>query len=172
VTLELRAASPPAESTRALAAALLGPRRGGRAQAPGHHLLVLTGPQAGRAEQHGPEEVIGRGRGATISLPDPGVSRRHLRLRLTAAGAAAEDLGAKNGLRLNGVRVDRGPALVRPGDELTLGETVVALVAGRGGAGGPPRPAPRAGRLPPLGAPLLAAALLAVGAAALALATP
>ena len=66
-------------------------------------------------------------------------------------------------MRVNGVRIDRRPVPVRAGDEITLGETTVALADGapepRGAAG------PRSRR-----ASLVVAALLALSAAALALA--
>jgi len=175
-------AGEPFDSTRTAAAALLRDAAGAHVAA-GPHLVVLTGPDAGRLLPVGPEEVIGRGRGATLCLEDPEVSRRHARLRLGPDRATIEDLGAKNGVRVNGVRMDPSTGSGRPGraypigpgDEITLGDTTLALSAppparARGRRAASPRTLPgkspvrhrRRGR-----GSLLAAALLALSAAAL-----
>ncbi|HTN53613.1 MAG TPA: FHA domain-containing protein, partial [Anaeromyxobacter sp.] len=79
-------------------------------------------------------------------------------------GALLEDLGAKNGVALNGVRIV-GRRTLRAGDTIGIGETILALEL----PGGAPRPRaegrPRPRRRP---GPLAAAALLALAAAALA----
>lgn len=69
------------------------------------------------------------GREATVSVSDPLVSRRHLRLEPTAAGVIAEDLGSSNGTILNGVRL-RSATVLGPGEWLQIGRTriVVGLV--------------------------------------------
>ena len=174
--LEPRAAS--AEGTRAAAAALLHSAAAGEGPVTGAHLVVLGGPAAGTRFPLGPEQTLGRGRAATIQLPDPAASRVHVRLRLLASGAVQiEDLGSKNGVRVNGVRIDRRPLALRPGDEVVVGETALAVEDGLRDAPGPqPEPEPgepaapstRRRRRPP--PHLLAAALLALSAAALALA--
>lgn len=164
------------EGTRALAAELVAQAAAGGAPVAGPHLLVLTGPSAGARLLLGAEETLGRGRTATLRLPDPKASRRHARLRVGAGGVTVEDLGSKNGLLVNGVRADRGRRRLEIGDELAIGETLLALAdpLAPGGpataaAGGAPREAsarrPRRRR----GAAQAAAALLAL-AAALALA--
>jgi hypothetical protein len=170
VALELEPRPAVAEPTRVAAAALL---RNAAAGAPvlGLHLLVLTGPGAGTRHALGAEQTIGRGRAATIVLHDPSASRVHARLRLGPDGARIEDLRSKNGVRVNGVRIDRRPFPLRSGDELRVGETALALVeeAGFPDAEVPsPAQAPRRRRCLP--ARLVAAALLALSAAALALA--
>jgi FHA domain-containing protein len=171
VALALEAAPPPDGSTRAVAAALLRDAAAGAAPIAGPRLVVLTGPAAGERHALGPEETVGRGRGATIRLRDPQASRLHARVRLVPGGATIEDLRSKNGVRLNGVRVERRPAPLQPGDELIVGETALALEdpapdpAG-GGAPAPDLPPPR-GRPP---GHAVAAALLALSALALALA--
>lgn len=160
--LELAPPAPPGD-TRAAAAALLRDAAAGAVVPPGLHLVVLTGPAAGALHALGPAQTLGRGRGASIVIPDPSASRVHARLTVGPGGAAVEDLRSKNGVRVNGVRIERRPFPVRAGDELTVGETALAL------AGGPP-PAPPAGRPAARRARLVAAALLALSAAALALA--
>ncbi|WP_242336457.1 FHA domain-containing protein [Anaeromyxobacter sp. SG66] len=164
-----------AEGTRVAAAALL---RDASAipEAPigGVHLVVVTGPEAGARHPLGAEQVLGRGRAADIRVRDAQASRRHARLRLDAEGAFIEDLGSKNGLRVNGMRLERLPCALRDGDELTVGDTTLVFVhpgartcaALPASADAPGRRAPRL----PL-AHLTAAALLGLSAAALALAS-
>lgn len=159
----VEAAAAPDE-TRAAAAALLRAAAAGSGVPAGLHLVVLTGPAAGARHPLGPVETLGRGRRASIVVADPAASRVHARLTVGPDGARLEDLRSKNGVSVNGVRVDRGPLPVRTGDELTVGETVLALADGAPAP--PPQPArPRRGR-----GHLAAATLLALSAAALALA--
>jgi hypothetical protein len=166
--------SSPAAGTRAAAAALLREAAAGRLQS-GARLVVVTGPAAGALHPLRAEQTLGRGRDATIRLPDPRASRVHARLRLGPDGASVEDLGSKNGVRVNGVRIEpRRGARVSPGDEILLGDTVVALEV-RDPAGDAAR---RTSDAAASGAPhaararlrLAAAALLALSASALALA--
>jgi hypothetical protein len=160
--LEL-APSPLPEETRAAAAALLRDAAAGVAAPAGLHLVILTGPSAGARHALAAAQTLGRGRAATIVLPDPAASRVHARLTVGPDGARLEDLRSKNGVRVNGVRIDRRPVPVRAGDEFTLGETTLALAEGA--------PAPRAAAAPgSRRASLVVAALLALSAAALALA--
>jgi hypothetical protein len=173
-----------AEGTRAAAAALLRDAAMGLADAAlcGPSLLVLDGPDAGLPLPLEGEQVIGRSRSARPRLVDPSASRRHARLRLVPGGATIEDLGAKNRVRVNGVRIDLGPVPLRSGDVLTIGKTTLALQLPEvtGAASGapartpaasrPPRRRPPALRVPvarePV-APLLGALLLAVAAVTL-----
>jgi hypothetical protein len=152
------------EGTRAEAAALLRDAAAGREPIAGAHLLVLTGPAAGARHRLGPDQTIGRGRAATIVLPDPQATRVHARVRVGPAGARLEDLGSKNGLRVNGVRIEGSACPVREGDEVVIGETALVLL----GLGRPPAERPSRPRRPPRH--VVAAALLALSAAALALA--
>jgi hypothetical protein len=161
----------PAEATRAAASPVLR----GEVACGGPSVVVLTGPRAGERHALGDGLTAGRGRGASLRVPDPLASRVHLRLRTGPGGATLEDLGSKNGVRVNGVELEPGrPCPVRPGDEIALGDTLLSLeapwpravgpgVPGRGGAAGGARPR----RVPPAFA---AALLLALSAAALALA--
>lgn len=159
-------AAPEDAGTRLRAANLIRQAARGELPPPGPHLLVLTGAAAGARLPLGADQVLGRGRTADVRLPDPGASRRHARLAITGGGALLEDLGAKNGVALNGVRIV-GRRTLRAGDTIGIGETILALEL----PGGAPRPRaegrPRPRRRP---GPLAAAALLALAAAALALA--
>jgi len=151
------------EDTRAAAGALL---LGAAHLGPGPALLVLTGPDAGKRHLVHGDVVLGRGRAAGLRLPDAQISRRHARVRLRGERVEILDLGSKNGVRVNGVRVERRPVALSPGDEVALGETALALEDPSAPARRP-EPRPRRRRLPPA---VAAAALLALSAAALLLA--
>lgn len=73
-----------------------------------------------------PAITIGRASDTTILLNDPKVSRRHLRLMWNGAAFIAEDVGSSGGTFLNGIPL-RAPTVLRPGDTLTLGDTMLRL---------------------------------------------
>ena len=56
----------------------------------------------------GVEVTFGRSRGATIMIDHEKVSRMHARVKRTGAVIEVEDLGSRNGTRVNGVRIE-GP---------------------------------------------------------------
>ncbi len=154
--------------TRVAAGALVRDAAGGAAPMAGPHLVVLSGPAAGARHLLRAEQTIGRGRGATITIPDAQASRVHARIRLDGRGATVEDLGSKNGVRVNGIRIERSRCAIHAADEIVIGETAVALQD----LPGPDAPGPRRDgtRRVRTASHLLAAALLALSAAALALA--
>lgn len=163
----------PGGATRVAAAALLRDAAAGAGAGP--RLVVLTGPAAGDRHALGEEQTVGRGGAATLRISDPRASRVHARIRAGTGGASIEDLRSKNGVRVNGVRMDGRVAPLRPGDEVAIGDTVLALEDPCPAAPREPRPAPparasRPARPAPRGARAAAAALLAACAAALALA--
>lgn len=77
---------------------------------------------------HG-ETLIGRSPDCLITLDDPLVSRRHGRLLIRGNEAVFEDLGSRNGSRVNGRRVYE-PVHLKEGDRLRIGalELVYCLV--------------------------------------------
>jgi len=155
--------------TRVAAGALVRDAAGGAVPIAGPHLVVLSGPAAGARHLLHAEQTIGRGRGATITIPDAQASRVHACIRLDPRGATVEDLGSKNGVRVNGIRIEqRSRCAIDAADEIVIGETAIALQD----LPGPGAPGPRRGGTRRLRAAshLLAAALLALSAAALALA--
>lgn len=168
--------------TRTLAAAVLRAAAGGD-HPPAAELRVLDGPLAGCRLPLGGDETLGRGAGASLQLPDPAASRRHLRLRSGPGGVRAEDLGSKNGWELNGRR-RRRERLLRHGDVIAVGTTRLALELAPGGPPASPEPSPSTGpaarpagvpaarlvtgRLPGPRVAAAAALLLALAAAALA----
>ncbi|MHA7134470.1 FhaA domain-containing protein [Oerskovia turbata] len=76
----------------------------------------------------GPVTVIGRGSEADIVVDDPGVSRRHLEIRVTPDGVIATDLGSTNGLFVEGHQVPAATLL--DGNSLTIGRTRIMFWTG------------------------------------------
>lgn len=92
-------------------------------------LRVVRGAGRGREIAVAGELVIGREAGGDGRLDgEPALSRRHARLvRAAGGGLTIEDLGSLNGTHVNGRRITAATPL-RAGDELRLGETVIAVV--------------------------------------------
>jgi hypothetical protein len=63
---------------------------------------------------------IGRGADCQLALDDPMVSRRHAALRVYAGSVTLEDLSSRNGVFLNGIRIERVEPL-RDGDQIRIG---------------------------------------------------
>ena len=62
---------------------------------------------------------IGRDAGSAVQLSSPEVSKRHAFLQQTPQGWCIRDLGSRNGLLVNGSRVQE--AILRNGDKLAIG---------------------------------------------------
>jgi hypothetical protein len=84
-----------------------------------------------------PGIVIGRGNDADLRIDDPGVSRKHIEIRVEEpADVAAEpritvhDLGSTNGMSVNGKRVDQ--ASLVDGATIRIGNTTMTLHLKRG----------------------------------------
>jgi hypothetical protein len=75
----------------------------------------------------GSEVDIGRGPECQVTVEDPLISRRHARIRVTSEGATVEDLGSRNGVRING-RLIRGASPIRSGDRLRLGTQEMVFI--------------------------------------------
>jgi hypothetical protein len=72
--------------------------------------------------------LVGRGTGADIVLSGPLVSRRHAELTDTAHGLVVADLGSRNGVFVNGHRIE-SPIVLELGDSLAIGDDTFVLVA-------------------------------------------
>lgn len=91
-------------------------------------LTVITGLSVGAGAPVDTTPVhVGRGFGNELVVDDDRVSRRHARITTTDDGALLEDLGSRNGTALNGERIT-SPAPLKVGDEITVGQTQLALV--------------------------------------------
>ena len=71
--------------------------------------------------------AIGRGRGNTIELIDPVVSRRHAELFLASKGCYIRDLESSNGVIVNQTRIEN-PHRLSHGDRIKLGNTTVFFI--------------------------------------------
>jgi pSer/pThr/pTyr-binding forkhead associated (FHA) protein len=78
--------------------------------------------QSSGQEIHLPEGrfVIGRAETCQLALDDPLVSRNHAALVVTPETVTLEDLGSRNGVKVNGERVE-GRRLLALGDTLGIG---------------------------------------------------
>jgi pSer/pThr/pTyr-binding forkhead associated (FHA) protein len=92
-------------------------------------LEVTHGPQRGARlpiPAGSPPLLIGRGASCGLHLDDADVSREHLELKVQGDSVSVRDLGSKNGLCINGERLE-GERLLRDGDELRIGQTVLVF---------------------------------------------
>ncbi len=77
-----------------------------------------------------PGIVIGRGNDADLRINDPGVSRRHVEIRVhphdtTAASVSVVDLGSTNGMLVNGTKVSQ--ATLDDGSTVKIGNTTMTV---------------------------------------------
>src|ERR1041385_331399 len=79
----------------------------------------------------GVDVTFGRSRGATITLDSEKVSRMHARVRRLGDVIEVEDLGSRNGTRVNGDKIE-GPRRLVTGDEVSVGPilAVVGVTSG------------------------------------------
>lgn len=84
-----------------------------------------------------PGIVIGRGNDADLRIDDPGVSRRHVEIRVEEAQTPGDeprisvhDLGSTNGVAVNGKRVEQ--ARLADGATVKIGTTTMTLRLKRG----------------------------------------
>ena len=86
-------------------------------------LKPIGGPLAGNRYQvpEGDGIYIGRSEECEIAIPDPEVSRQHVKVTLHNAGIWVQDAGSRNGVFVNDKRVVR-PTELKPGAKLTVGD--------------------------------------------------
>ncbi|WP_375476831.1 FtsK/SpoIIIE domain-containing protein [uncultured Jatrophihabitans sp.] len=91
-------------------------------------LRQIGGPGAGRvvALGRGPL-LLGRGGECDLVVDDLDVSRRHVRLELSATCAAVLDLGSTNGTFVDGRQVGRAPTPLAIGQSVRIGDCTFAL---------------------------------------------
>jgi hypothetical protein len=71
--------------------------------------------------------ALGRAAECPITFEDPLVSRHHAEIVVTRTGATVHDLGSRNGVRINGVRIT-GPTALRPNDRIRLGRDELVIL--------------------------------------------
>ncbi len=123
-------------------------------------LVMRSGPTPGKVFELNKEiATIGREASADIVIADPEVSRAHARLVTKPGGVIIEDLGSTNGTFVNKQRIT-APRAISPGDEITLGESIVLGVETEGvaatvvAASAKVPPAPRTAAAAPQAAPV------------------
>ena len=89
------------------------------------HLVITSGQLEGRRIEVVRELVVGR-ENVDVEVDDAELSRRHFAVRPVAGGLEVEDLGSRNGTRVDGTRID-GPTRVRDGAVVTVGMTTFAV---------------------------------------------
>lgn len=94
-----------------------------------HVFEVKQGPGLGQKFVLDANEVIlGRGEKSTLTLDSEEVSRQHAKLTRTEGEYTIEDLGSRNGIVLNGLKVHS--AVLRDGDQVQLGDVVLSYREG------------------------------------------
>lgn len=92
-------------------------------------LTIVEGKDQGRQFTFDqPEVLIGRTAENDVVLYDPGVSRRHVKIREDGGRYRVEDLGSANGTQLNGVTVAEEE--LKEGDAIGVGPVVFTFSAG------------------------------------------
>lgn len=71
--------------------------------------------------------AVGRNASCQLSLDDPLVSRRHAVFEVTEAGVTLEDLKSRNGVLLNGERVE-SRVVLKVGDRIVIGSQELTLL--------------------------------------------
>ena len=84
-------------------------------------LICLTGDAPKRFALTKKTIMVGRGPQCDLQIVTHTVSREHARLTMNGGVTLIEDLGSRNGVFVNAVRVDRWQ--LRQGDLVTIGET-------------------------------------------------
>lgn len=111
------------EVTMELAMPLVAEVREPRAQ---KQLVVVRGADNGARYPLTGVVHIGRGSDCAICLEDDRVSRRHARIETVGSRTLIEDLGSRNGTKVNGVQV-RGSTEIEFGDRLEIGPSSTLL---------------------------------------------
>lgn len=107
-------------------AAPTGKGRKPKRNTPTHLTVVEPAEQKGRTWPLGTELTVGRAAGCHIVLDDTYASQIHARVYVRDGQHMVEDLGSTNGTMVNRKKL-AGPAVIRRGDRLQIGSTVMEL---------------------------------------------
>ena len=94
------------------------------------YLRVMNGPEEGKRFELSDaiaEVVIGRSSESDLVINDANISRRHAIVRKDWGGITIEDLGSKNGVVINEVKID-GPSAIQDSDEIMLGAVRLTFI--------------------------------------------
>jgi S-DNA-T family DNA segregation ATPase FtsK/SpoIIIE len=94
-------------------------------QAVAASLRIVRGPEAGRSfNLPTGTTILGRDRNCDVRLNDPLVSKRHAKINISTVAEVIDD-GSANGVIVNGEMAQR--VVVRPSDEIQIGDTVLSV---------------------------------------------
>ena len=90
-------------------------------------IRFLNGKLAGREIplQDG-EYILGRGENCQITIPDPGISKKHASLTVDTEGVLISDLQSSNGTFINGVKIQEGEVHIK--DKVSICKTTFDIV--------------------------------------------
>lgn len=92
-----------------------------------YQFVMRSGPTPGVTfPLEGDQLIIGRDSSNNVPINDAEISRKHSRLSFQGGKYVLEDLGSTNGTFINGQRLS-GPAVLKPGDIVSLGEHIVLM---------------------------------------------
>jgi len=112
------------------------------------HLAVIAGPDAGRRYRLGSRARVGRSGDSDVHLADPQASRLHALIQEMDGDYVLTDQGSRNGTFLRGMRLE-GPARLRDGDLIKIGNTLLKVVAPALPVSQPPPSRPQVSGPPP-----------------------
>jgi pSer/pThr/pTyr-binding forkhead associated (FHA) protein len=101
-------------------------------------------------------EVIGRSDEASLKIPDPRASKKHIEIKYAGDRYVLRDLGSANGTMVNGAYVDVHP--LRHGDVVLVGRTEITYTCPEVIAEPPGEPENVAAAAPPPAVPIIAGA--------------
>ncbi|WP_426570730.1 FHA domain-containing protein FhaB/FipA [Aquihabitans sp. McL0605] len=127
VWAEIRGPKAVAVPARQAAAPPKPSKRAERAAAPVQLAIVEPASLRGRTYPLGEELTVGRAAGCQVTIDDTYASQIHARVFNRQGQLFVEDLGSTNGTYLNRQKV-QGPQVMRRGDRLQVGNTVLELV--------------------------------------------
>jgi pSer/pThr/pTyr-binding forkhead associated (FHA) protein len=107
-------------------------------------LVPLTPGSAPVVTLQRPVVLVGRHPECDVRIDLPQVSRRHCCIALAYDRLLVKDLGSRNGLRVNGRRVEE--AQLRPGDEVAIAHVIYRLEEFATAPPPPARPVPQPAR--------------------------
>lgn len=113
-----------------------------------YHLSILEGPEKGKSFPLVKDVRVGRGTDNDIVLTDLRVSRQHGMITVRGRDFIATDLGSPNGVFVNSVRI-AGPQVLKEGDRIRLGDTVMVFSENPVSAPTPVTPAVKQRPVPP-----------------------
>ncbi len=111
------------EKTSFIARGLVKDLMRGIGQGEGPYFRFMNGPREGqRIELTDAQElIVGREEGVDVVLKDDLVSRRHVKIRRDWSGTHVEDLGSRNGIKINRKKTNR--KTLKDRDEVEIGAT-------------------------------------------------